>query len=89
MAVSPTTNEVIEDPVHFTGEQTVSIMTYYGGFVAYLPEITSGLCGKDLRGLAISLTVVANRVDELNRKYEAGLIDAWNFPTEEIPVRAL
>jgi len=89
MARHPKTGKVEPDPKFFTGKETISILSYHSGFVAYLPKVTSGLCGGDLRKLAIALILAADRVDSLNRSYEKGEIENTSQPTEEIPVKAL
>lgn len=89
MARNPETGKAEPDPEFFTREETISILPYHSGFVAYLPEVTSGLCGKDLRRLAIALILAADRVDSLNRSYEKGEIENIDHPSEEIPIKAL
>jgi hypothetical protein len=89
MARDPETGKVEPDPKFFTGKETISILSYHSGFVAYLPEVTSGLCGGDLRELAIALIFAADRVDSLNRSYEKGEIKDASQIAEHIPVKAL
>lgn len=91
IAKSPHTGKTEEDPVYFTDEkgETISITPYHSGFVAYIPDIHSGLCGGDLRKLAIALILAADRVDQLNRSYEAGEINNISTPTENIPIVSL
>jgi len=89
MVRDPETGEVKPDPEVLTGKESISIMTYHSGFVAYLPDIASGLCGKDLRRLAVALNLAADRVDSLNRSYEKEEIDILNAPAEEIFIKTL
>jgi len=89
MARDAETGKIKPDPKFFTGKETISIMSYHSGFVAYLPEVTSGLCGEDLRQLAIALILAADRVDSLNRSYEKDEIKDPHELIEKIPVKAL
>lgn len=82
MAVDPKTREVVSDPEILNGDKSISILPYWGGFVAYLPCMHRGICEKDLRKLAAALILIADRVDELNRQYESGLIDNFPLPKE-------
>ncbi len=90
MAVSPSTKEIKDDPVVFKdGKFFITILPYYGGFVAYLPDPQRGLCGKDLRGYGVALIEAAVQVDSLNRDYEAGRINNTDFVGRHIPIEAL
>ena len=85
--INPKTGKVEEDPICFTGKKFIRILPYWGGFVGYLPEINCGLCGGYLRKLGAALITAADRVDELNRSYEAGKIKT-SIDSEHILIEA-